>query len=69
MIQGKAEGAQSANGRVMSSYSHGMFIDEHFRAAFLAARGATASCLAYSDGVEQTLDALAQHLESVVDID
>ncbi|SDN44738.1 adenosylcobyric acid synthase (glutamine-hydrolysing) [Lutimaribacter pacificus] len=67
-IGGRSEGAASASGRVMGSYLHGLFSDDGFRAAYLARLGAV-SGLAYEDGVEETLDALAAHLETHLDID
>ena len=67
-IDGRTEGAASPSGRVMGSYLHGLFSDDGFRAAFLARLG-VASSLAYEDGVEDALDALAAHLETHLDID
>jgi adenosylcobyric acid synthase len=68
LVNGNPEGAMSKDGRIIGSYLHGMFSDDSFRAAFLAARGATASGLTYADGVEQVLDDLARHLEGCVDV-
>lgn len=62
------EGAISADGRVMGSYLHGMFRDDGFRAAWLAGFGVTAS-QSYDAGVEAALDALADHLETHLDVD
>ena len=62
------EGAVSADGRIMGSYLHGMFAEDAFRGGFLAARGAAVSGLRYNDGGEQTLDALAAHLEAHLDV-
>jgi len=67
-VAGQAEGAVSANGRIMGSYLHGMFAEDAFRSAFLTARGAVASDLRYGDGVDQTLNALAAHLEAYLDV-
>jgi adenosylcobyric acid synthase len=64
----RAEGAATATGRVMGSYLHGLFSDDGFRAAFLARLGGAAN-IAFEDGVEETLDALAAHLETHLDID
>jgi adenosylcobyric acid synthase len=63
----KDEGARSADGLVQGSYLHGMFRDDNFRAAFLAGLGATSSG-GYDATVEQTLDALADHIESHLDV-
>jgi adenosylcobyric acid synthase len=67
-VEGAAEGAVSADGRVMGSYLHGMFAEDAFRAGFLRQIGAAASGLSYGAGVEATLDALAAHLEAHVDV-
>jgi adenosylcobyric acid synthase len=67
-IDGQAEGAVSADGRVMGTYLHGLFAEDGFRAAFLAGLGLAPSGLAYSALVESTLDALADHLEQHIDV-
>ncbi|WP_417586410.1 cobyric acid synthase [Pararhodobacter oceanensis] len=67
-VNGRPEGAVSADGRVMGSYLHGMFANDAFRAAFLRSIGGEASGLRYADGVDETLDTLAAHLEAHVDV-
>jgi adenosylcobyric acid synthase len=67
-VDGTAEGAVSANGRVMGSYLHGMFADDAFRAAFLSGFGVQSSGR-YDETVDATLDALATHLEKHLDVD
>jgi adenosylcobyric acid synthase len=67
-IAGEAEGAVSANGRVMGSYLHGMFSGDAFRRAFLTQLGASPSNHSYAAGIEQTLDALAAHIEAHLDV-
>ena len=64
----RPEGAASASGRIRGTYLHGLFASDPFRAAFLAEMG-TASDLSYSGTVEDTLDALAAHLETHMDLD
>ena len=67
---GRAEGAISANGRVMGSYLHGIFAADGFRHAFLSAlRSGRGHATAYDLRVEETLDALADHLEEHMDLD
>jgi len=66
-VNGLPEGAQRADGRVMGSYLHGMFTADAFRRAFLASLGATPGNVSYDVTVEDTLDALADHLEAHVD--
>ncbi|MCF6433286.1 cobyric acid synthase [Leisingera sp. MMG026] len=67
-IDGRAEGAASADGRVKGSYLHGLFSSDAFRASVLAGLGHE-SQTGYEDGVEETLDALADHLERYMDLD
>jgi adenosylcobyric acid synthase len=64
----RSEGAMSASGRIRGTYLHGLFASDSFRAAFLTEMGA-GSELSYSDTVEDTLDALAAHLETHMDLD
>jgi len=66
---GRLDGAVSADGRVSGTYLHGFFADDAQRAAWLARLGAPASSLAYEALVDQTLDALAAHLEAHLDIE
>lgn len=67
-IGDRLEGAASADGRVLGSYLHGLFASDGFRANFLSGLG-YASDSAYDAGVEDTLDALADHLEQHMDLD
>jgi len=67
MVAGQPEGAIRADGRVMGSYLHGMFTEDAFRRAFLASLGATPGTASYDQTVEETLDALADHLALHVD--
>lgn len=68
-MEGRPEGAVSANGRVMGAYVHGLFAADGFRAAFLKPLGGSGAAYAYEDGVDETLDALAEHLEAELDLD
>ncbi|WP_377186615.1 cobyric acid synthase [Ruegeria meonggei] len=67
-IEGRPEGAANSTGRIRGSYLHGIFSSDAFRSSYLEQLG-TASNLAYEDGVEDTLDALADHLEQHMDLD
>jgi adenosylcobyric acid synthase len=66
-VSGQPEGAVRADGRVMGSYLHGMFTEDAFRRAFVAGLGATPGRASYDRTVEETLDALADHLAAHVD--
>ncbi|SFR45758.1 adenosylcobyric acid synthase (glutamine-hydrolysing) [Yoonia tamlensis] len=68
-LDGRPEGAASPDGRVKGCYVHGLFAADRFRAAFLAALGKPVAAYDYGRGVEQTLDALAAHLETHMDLD
>ena len=66
-VAGQPEGAIRADGRVMGSYLHGMFTEDAFRRAFLAGLGARPGTESYDQTVEETLDALADHLARHID--
>ncbi|MFA6964204.1 cobyric acid synthase [Bosea sp. (in: a-proteobacteria)] len=70
-VADRMEGAASPDGRVTGSYLHGVFASDSVRAACLAqiGGGGATSRLRYDDDVEATLDRLAAHLESHLDID
>ena len=67
-LEGEPEGASTASARVQGCYLHGIFASDAFRTAFLARLGAT-STVVYEDQVEETLDALADHIERYFDVD
>ena len=64
----KNEGASTQTGRVLGCYLHGIFASDAFRSAYLGALGA-ASTVIFEDQIEQTLDALAAHMEAYFDLD
>jgi adenosylcobyric acid synthase len=68
LADGSAEGAVSADGRIIGTYVHGLFADDGQRAAWLSRFGGTAT-IAYDSLVENTLDALAAHLAAHLDLD
>ena len=68
-VDGRDEGAVSADGRVSGSYLHGMFRDDGFRRAWLAALGAEVGSEGYDATVEAVLDRLADHIEAHLDVD
>ena len=69
LADGRAEGAISADGRVMASYLHGVFAADGFRRRFLERLGSQTNGTAYQTAVEQALDDLAAHLEMHLDLD
>jgi adenosylcobyric acid synthase len=69
-VNGKPEGAISADGRVMACYVHGLFASDAFRSAFLSSiRERENSGLAFEQTIDETLDRLAEHLAQHLDID
>ena len=73
-IEGKPEGALSPDGRVAGCYLHGLFASDAFRATFLGALRKRTELprqegLSYDAQVEETLEALADHLEAALDLD
>jgi adenosylcobyric acid synthase len=69
LSDGRRDGAVSADGRVVGTYLHGLFAADAQRAAWLARFGAASRIDNHDGTIEQTLDALAAHLEAHVDID
>jgi adenosylcobyric acid synthase len=69
LADGAAEGAMSCDGRVIGTYVHGLFADDRQRAAWLSRFAAGPANIAYETLVDDTLDVLAAHLETHLDID
>jgi len=67
-LEGRADGARSADGKVMGCYLHGLFAADAFRRAFLETLGAEAANADYEARIEATLDSLADHLDAHIDI-
>ena len=65
-----AEGARTGDGKIGGSYVHGIFAADGFRHAFLGRLAARRSSgIAWETRVDETLDALAEHLEAALDLD
>lgn len=70
MIGERPDGATSANGQVRGCYLHGIFASDQFRAAFLESLGHKAGgAFSYEAVIDETLDALATHMDAHVDLD
>jgi len=69
LVDGTPEGAVSADGRVQGSYLHGLFTSDAFRRAYLARLGIAAANASYGVRVEDALDALADHIETHLDVE
>jgi adenosylcobyric acid synthase len=69
-LDGRPDGAVSADRRIMGCYVHGLFAADRFRHAFLARlKERKPSDLAFEQQIEATLDALSDHLEAHADLD
>ena len=67
---GKPDGAVSANGLTMGCYVHGLFCSDTFRSFFLdQLRQGRLPGEAHEARVDATLDALARHIETNMDLD
>jgi adenosylcobyric acid synthase len=69
LAEGAPEGAVSGNGRVVGTYIHGLFADDRQRGVWLERFGAGPATVAYDELVEGTLDKLAKHLATFIDLD
>ena len=70
MLGGQPDGARDADGRIEGTYLHGAFVQDNFRRGWIAhAGGQAAPTFSYSAAVDRALDALADGVEAVVDID
>ncbi len=62
------DGARGASGLVEGTYLHGCFTSDQFRQGYLKDLGVTGTSLAYEATIDTTLDALAEHLATHLDI-
>ncbi|MEO1552690.1 MAG: cobyric acid synthase [Pseudomonadota bacterium] len=70
VLQGRQDGARSANGKIQGTYLHGAFSSDTFRRAWLKSLGAEADgALDYESAVDHALEALADGVEAAVDLD
>jgi adenosylcobyric acid synthase len=68
-VDGAPEGAVASDGRVHGTYLHGLFTADRFRRAYLDQLGIASSDQSYNARVDQTLDALADHIEAHLDVE
>lgn len=67
VVDGRPDGAVSADGRVVGTYLHGLFTSDAFRRRYLAEFGLTGSAASYRSTVDDALDAIAAKLAWVLD--
>ena len=69
-LAGRPEGARSTDGRIAGCYVHGLFAADGFRNAFLSSlKPRTDGGIAFDASVDQTLEALADHVAAHIDLD
>jgi adenosylcobyric acid synthase len=69
-LESTAEGARSADGRVLGSYIHGLFASDRYRTHFLGqVRAGRQGGIAFEARIETALDGLAAHLARAIDLD
>jgi adenosylcobyric acid synthase len=68
-LDAQNEGAASATGRIKGCYLHGLFASDAFRHSYLTQFGLTDRLENFEHDVDQTLDALAEHMENHLDLD
>ena len=66
LIDGRADGAMSADGRIVGTYLHGLFAENAFRRRFLSNLGIAAESLDYNAHVDAALDAIAARLAGLI---
>ena len=69
MIDGIPDGATSPSGRVAGTYLHGSFAADAFRQSYLSGLGAEPADMDFNAEVDKTLDDLADHLQTHLDVD
>jgi adenosylcobyric acid synthase len=67
VIDGRADGAISADGSVMGTYLHGLFCSDAYRAGLLRSFGLSGERMNYRESVDRALDDVAGELEAVLD--
>lgn len=68
-VDAQNEGAANATGRIKGCYLHGLFASDAFRHSYLTQFGLTDRLENFEHDVDQTLDALAEHMENHLDLD
>ncbi len=69
-LDGRPEGAVSADGRIAGCYLHGIFAADGYRGRLLSGlRAGRRSDVKFEQGVEEVLDALADHLAAHLDLE
>ena len=68
-LEGRDEGAVSADGRIVGAYLHGLFTSNSYRRCYLESLGSEAGGFSYRESLESALDELAEALEEALDVE
>jgi len=66
LIDGRPDGAVSADGRIAGTYMHGIFASDAFRARYLNGLGLRSGQRSYREEVDAALDAIAERLNMLI---
>ena len=69
MLNGRPDGASSANGHISGCYLHGLFGSDEYRNMVLNQLGAGNAGASYRQELETTLDAVGEAIEHHLDVD
>ena len=69
LIDGRPDGAVSADGSVRGCYLHGLFSSDPYRSRLIENLGGASSGASHRVQVEAALDELAGHIETHLDVD
>jgi adenosylcobyric acid synthase len=69
LLDGRSDGATSADGRILGTYLHGVFSSDSFREKLLEKLGVKGAGFNYRASVDDALNELADNLEQYLDID
>jgi adenosylcobyric acid synthase len=69
VVDGAADGAVSADGRIVGTYLHGLFSGDAYRSRLLQSFGLQGERRNYGESVDRALDAVAAELEAHLDGD
>lgn len=68
-VNGHADGAATADGRIIGTYLHGIFASDAFRARYLQSLGLSGETHNYRHQVDEALDAIAEQLANLISDD
>ena len=69
-LEGRQDGAVSADGRIIGCYVHGLFASDNFRHSFLnSLQSREQGLVNFEARIDETLNSIADHLEKAINLD